>query len=283
MLRTSCREDDYHMLQQKIIHLNSELSRYKARVKEYQDDYHYSQLERLKEENISLKKQLSELEKHGQEEREAFAITLEKIEQGNKESLTYLEEFIEELEGKNRRSNELVIELEEKLLIAIEGEIRLQAEMANLEEKNKKEQEALISLRLELRKMKKDLEGSQNEAEILIAGRNALIEEKNHLKKQQLDTVNELLSMKSKLGSTGTKLVPNTIPASSITKENTNRITHLTSVVRELQKRVSESDSAISASMQQISMLEDQIDLLSALILKLDTRSEGITEDIKHH
>ncbi|MDQ0162516.1 hypothetical protein [Aeribacillus alveayuensis] len=48
-------------LQQLIIHLNSELSKCKEKVREYQEDYHYSQLESLKIENRKLieeKKQL---------------------------------------------------------------------------------------------------------------------------------------------------------------------------------------------------------------------------------
>ena len=42
------------ILHHQIIYLNSELNKYKSKVREYQEDYHYSQLEKLKIENRHL-------------------------------------------------------------------------------------------------------------------------------------------------------------------------------------------------------------------------------------
>ena len=42
------------ILHHQIIYLNSELNKYKSKVRDYQEDYHYSQLEKLKIENRHL-------------------------------------------------------------------------------------------------------------------------------------------------------------------------------------------------------------------------------------
>ena len=42
------------ILHHQIIYLNSELNKYKSKVRDYQEDYHYSQLEKLKIENSHL-------------------------------------------------------------------------------------------------------------------------------------------------------------------------------------------------------------------------------------
>ena len=43
-----------NILHHQIIYLNSELNKYKSKVRDYQEDYHYSQLEKLKIENSHL-------------------------------------------------------------------------------------------------------------------------------------------------------------------------------------------------------------------------------------
>ncbi|UQX55878.1 hypothetical protein M5V91_09675 [Cytobacillus pseudoceanisediminis] len=51
-------KQDYRNLQQKVIYLTAEISKYKNKIKEYQENYHYSQLETLKNENQYLKEQI---------------------------------------------------------------------------------------------------------------------------------------------------------------------------------------------------------------------------------
>jgi hypothetical protein len=51
------------MLKQKIIHLNSELSKYKALVKDFRESYQYSRVEKLIEENKKLIEMVDKFEK----------------------------------------------------------------------------------------------------------------------------------------------------------------------------------------------------------------------------
>ncbi|TLS37460.1 hypothetical protein [Pseudalkalibacillus caeni] len=57
-------------LQQKIIYFKAELAKYKEKVKDYQENFHYNQLENLKSENISLIEKQEELEEKLAEEKE---------------------------------------------------------------------------------------------------------------------------------------------------------------------------------------------------------------------
>jgi hypothetical protein len=56
------------MLKQKIIHLNSELSKYKALVKDFRESYQYSRVEKLIEENKKLIEMVDKFEKQEQSE-----------------------------------------------------------------------------------------------------------------------------------------------------------------------------------------------------------------------
>ena len=50
-----------NILHHQIIYLNSELNKYKSKVRDYQEDYHYSQLEKLKNENSHLLKEQQQM------------------------------------------------------------------------------------------------------------------------------------------------------------------------------------------------------------------------------
>lgn len=54
-------EKDTIVLQQKIIHFKSELAKYKEKVKDYQENYHYALLSKLKKENAELLQENEEL------------------------------------------------------------------------------------------------------------------------------------------------------------------------------------------------------------------------------
>ncbi|HZH58224.1 MAG TPA: hypothetical protein VEY70_01310 [Metabacillus sp.] len=54
MSSNDIKRNDPNQLQQKIIYYRSELAKYKARVEDYENNYHYSQLRLLKQENIKL-------------------------------------------------------------------------------------------------------------------------------------------------------------------------------------------------------------------------------------
>ena len=54
--------DDPIILKQKIIYFQSELSRYKAKMKDYEQSYHFKQMDQLKAENAQLKLDLDEVD-----------------------------------------------------------------------------------------------------------------------------------------------------------------------------------------------------------------------------
>lgn len=91
-------------LQQKIIHLQSELGKYKKRVKDYQENYHYRLLDELREENMSLveKNQLLQT---------SYKEIYEKNQQLEQENKQHQENLIA-LEDKNEK---LVNELKEEI------------------------------------------------------------------------------------------------------------------------------------------------------------------------
>ncbi|MGD6901146.1 hypothetical protein [Bacillus infantis] len=298
MLRSSVyREDDYHMLKQKIIHLNSELSRYKAKVKEYQDDYHYSQLETLKEKNLLLEKELAELVHSRDEERKAFVKKHEEESRNSLSSISHLEDYIGDLEEKCSKSSERIIELEEVMQTQGEENDRLQAELAEfkektypkqeevvrlkaeLKEKTYPKQEEVVRLKAELKAVEKSLEDQLEEFNILNKDRNRLLEDNNQLVQMQQNTMNELLSFRTKIGM-----------ASPVSMEHENTTLSpsrpeskdpgLTDKLKELQGKVKEYESSISICLQQITELEGQIGLLSAFILKMEAISP---ENFKHH
>ncbi|MDQ0255370.1 DNA-binding winged helix-turn-helix (wHTH) protein [Evansella vedderi] len=92
-------------LQQKIIHLQSEIGKYKKQINDYQENYHYSLLEELREENKALvdKNELLETsykeiyEKNQQLEQEINEIktNLSKKEEQNQKLLEELKEVQE--------------------------------------------------------------------------------------------------------------------------------------------------------------------------------------------
>ncbi|MGD6854426.1 hypothetical protein ACQCVO_05060 [Bacillus infantis] len=280
MLRSSVyREDDYHMLKQKIIHLNSELSRYKAKVKEYQDDYHYSQLETLKEKNLLLEKELAELVHSRDEERKAFVKKHEEESRNSLSSISHLEDYIGDLEEKCSKSSEKIIELEEELQTQGEENDRLQAELAEFKEKTYPKQEEVVRLKAELKAVEKSLEDQLEEFNILNKDRNRLLEDNNQLVQMQQNTMNELLSFRTKIGMASPVSMEHENTTLSPSRPE-NKDPGLTDKLKELQGKVKEYESSISICLQQITELEGQIGLLSAFILKMEAISP---ENFKHH
>ncbi|MCK6206916.1 hypothetical protein KZX50_15830 [Bacillus infantis] len=281
MLRSSVyREDDYHMLQQKIIHLNSELSRYKAKVKEYQDDYHYSQLEILKEENQRLKNDLDETAESREEERKAFARKLEENYQNRLTSISQLDGYIAELEEEISDSDKRIEELEKELHIRAGEEDRLKAELARFKGENLHEQEDVIRMKSELEKIKKALENSRDDHDFILSDRNRLLKENDHLVKMQKTTMSELKNLHTKIGTARRDYVPPAETPLPAAAPPAMEFTETRNRLKELQTRVSDYENSISVCLQQISELEEQIGLLSAIIIKMEAISP---ESSKHH
>ncbi|MEW9501227.1 hypothetical protein [Jeotgalibacillus marinus] len=80
-------------LQQKVIHLNSELIKYKAKVKQYQENYHYSMIDSLQNKNNELSKEFEEVSKRFTQTNEL----LNKRSRDTKKQVQFLKEQLEEL------------------------------------------------------------------------------------------------------------------------------------------------------------------------------------------
>ena len=89
------------ILHHQIIYLNSELNKYKSKVRDYQEDYHYSQLEKLKIENSHLLREQQQMTNQI-EEMKHINLTLQNriIE---KEAL--IEQMTKQIEIFKRRNN----------------------------------------------------------------------------------------------------------------------------------------------------------------------------------
>ncbi|GGC99523.1 hypothetical protein GCM10007216_32810 [Thalassobacillus devorans] len=145
-------------LQQKIIHFKAELAKYKEKVKDYQENYHYAQLDDLKEQNIQLL-----------EDKAALDYQVEKMEQ----ELRAAEEIIAEQQSDRSRLQIKNKSLQE-LLQKQESEFRVQKEnltfrIEHLLKEKEKVQNKLIELEQSNRalndkntKITKELEGKRN-------------------------------------------------------------------------------------------------------------------------
>ncbi|MFG6121367.1 hypothetical protein [Thalassobacillus sp. B23F22_16] len=122
-------------LQQKIIHFKAELAKYKEKVKDYQENYHYAQLDDLKEQNIQLL-----------EDKAALDYQVEKMEH----ELRAAEEIIAEQQSDRSRLQIKNKSLQE-LLQKQESEFRVQKEnltfrIEHLLKEKEKVQNKLIEL-----------------------------------------------------------------------------------------------------------------------------------------
>ncbi|MBM7553623.1 hypothetical protein [Thalassobacillus pellis] len=154
-------------LQQKIIHFKSELAKYKEKVKDYQDNYHYSQLEQLKEQNNKLREEKEEavndiqaLQQESDKRKKRFedevltarqqqeALLQEKLDFQNK--ITRIEKLNQELVGQAKARKEEANELKERLS-------QRQGDIAHLQAKNKSIQEELQKKGSEFRLVEQNL------------------------------------------------------------------------------------------------------------------------------
>jgi chromosome segregation ATPase len=113
----SIRSLDNVQLRQKLIHLQAELSRYKQVVEKYQNNYHYNQLDDLKNDIQKLEallqqknEEISQLQKLNNEYEEQIKILVEEKSQFG-DTYSELNEKIKQIQNENSRlieENELV-------------------------------------------------------------------------------------------------------------------------------------------------------------------------------
>lgn len=143
---------DCLMLKQKIIHINAELSKHKVKLKDYQENDHYSQFEILKDENFFLKERNKELEDYRRLEKEEYSKQVNELEEklsllslNEKSFIAIIQLFIHQYQEDSKTISEL--EENEVTLINELGELKKTEE--NLYSKLKEKDLAIQQLQTE--------------------------------------------------------------------------------------------------------------------------------------
>ncbi|WP_226526798.1 hypothetical protein [Metabacillus niabensis] len=204
------------MLQQKLIHMKSELSRYKAQVEDYENNYHYSQLRKLKhananllEEKNSISLQLDITKKKIEELQNSYQLQVGKNKQLEFEYIqtsTRLKKEIETLiEQDVEKNKEISYLIENKSkLEAINN--KLKAELYSLKNEIVKKQEIVNEIELKYTNLQKGnqkislelREYRANYEEALLQYENINIE-KTEIEQKLLDLTNAVNNEKMKL------------------------------------------------------------------------------------
>ncbi|WP_062513308.1 hypothetical protein [Halobacillus sp. KGW1] len=138
-------EKDTILLQQKIIHFKSELAKYKEKVKDYQENYHYALLEKLKKENTALRDREEQLQK------EKSVATQESVKriQGMEQQIASMEKAKQTMEEETALWKEKAARFQKDFESAQTRLIRLQKESSAYQyqlkqaEKHSEERESL--------------------------------------------------------------------------------------------------------------------------------------------
>lgn len=142
-------EKDAVLLQQKIIHFKSELAKYKEKVKDYQENYHYALLEKLKKENAKLLEEQNVLKK----DRNVISQELNKRIQGLEEQLAKAVKLQEEQVHETKLWKEKANQYQENYQNASQSVIGLRKESSTLQYQLKQKQEELETRDGELQKL----------------------------------------------------------------------------------------------------------------------------------
>ncbi|RBP90546.1 hypothetical protein DFO70_10951 [Cytobacillus firmus] len=109
-------KQDNRILQQKVIYLTAEISKYKNKIKDYQENYHYSQLETLKNENQYLKEQIQKKQQDELDIKEELSSAIAHYKKNLKELSSKEADYlvkIETLDEQIRKSEKLILTLQE--------------------------------------------------------------------------------------------------------------------------------------------------------------------------
>lgn len=120
-MKTKSSQDPVQ-LQQQVIYFKSELAKFKDKVKHYQNDYHYSQIEKFKMENSELIDELQQVRNQlavlkTQEERllNENQLLKKELENLHQHAVSYSTDQIDELTNENTRLKALNDQLTKKL------------------------------------------------------------------------------------------------------------------------------------------------------------------------
>ncbi|MBZ5751982.1 hypothetical protein [Metabacillus rhizolycopersici] len=159
---------DPTQLQQKIIFFKAELAKYKAKIEDYENNYHYSQLKLLKQENLKLKEEkelnASLLNKNNDIEKLTNAIT------NYQEIISTFEENQENDRIKIRNMNKAILSLHTRLTLKQTDIENVETKNMNLQTENHKQKE-LIShyqtmnkdLSIQIEQLHKDIQTYKDE------------------------------------------------------------------------------------------------------------------------
>ncbi|KAF0822340.1 hypothetical protein V7200_17505 [Cytobacillus firmus] len=185
-------KQDYRNLQQKVIYLTAEISKYKNKIKDYQENYHYSQLETLKNENQYLKEQIQKNQQDELDIKEQLSFAIARYEMKLKELSSIEADYLSKIESLNEQilksekqisnlqenNTSLHQEIEEfhknriylhKQLSEKDSElIRLKNENKHLQSKNNDFKDLVVSMKDELNKYSNQLETIEKKDQLII-------------------------------------------------------------------------------------------------------------------
>lgn len=252
-------------LYQKLIHMKSELAKYKAQVEDYENNYHYSQLRKLKqanakliEENNSLSIQIDNTTQKMEELLRNYQLQVGKNQQLEKEhndTSSRLKKDIETLASKNQKFTQVISSLTENQssLEAINNELK--EELLSLKKEMDQKQSLINEIQLKHSNLQK--ENQKNLAELRDYQTShqeiSLQYENINLEKQQLDT----------------KL------AELINSTNVEK--------QMLEKELESKDTFIEQQRKNIKQLEQQINKLDKENLEQKNKSDGLKKIITKH
>ncbi|MFC0561970.1 hypothetical protein [Halalkalibacter alkalisediminis] len=211
MYSTNVKMNDTIQLQQKIIYFKAELAKYQAKVKDYENDYHYSQLKKLKEENLQLmeeKKAISLQLKAASEEFEnsleefknqvvtfteqesSFHSRLsqkqEEIERLKKEKETYEKDLGLKIDAALAKEKEInqhkIAKLEQTINGLKENNEALTSNLQKLNDERKSEEQKHVKFTQKIQSLQNELHDSNKDKSNFKKHNHDLQEEINHLK-----------------------------------------------------------------------------------------------------
>ena len=268
------------ILHQQILFLNSELNKYKSKVRDYQEDYHYSQLEKLKIENrhlleeqqrftsqmeelnhknLTLQNRIMEKEtlveplkqqiEHLKEEKSVVSNRLEQAESENKENT-------KEIEKHNRTNQQLqsqVSSLENELVLRSDQQTQSEKMIQKLQDSNQIlsiQNKQLTGETLSYKEEIKKMVGQVNQLQNLITTQNQKLVEHNDLQWKNKSEIQTLQEINEGLKEEQSQLKEEKLTLESFQNEMFDKIEDLT------QKIISYSPGEITNSPSQYSKNE---------------------------
>ncbi|MGP4062196.1 hypothetical protein [Halobacillus sp. H74] len=184
-------EKDTVLLQQKIIHFKSELAKYKEKVKDYQENYHYALLEKLKKENADLIEEQEELKR----DRNVSIQEANKRMQGLEQQLSNVKRLQEKQVQETELWKEKANRFQEDYKETSQRVVDLQKEASSLQYRLKKQEDELEKRKEEFHQQKQHFEKAEDDYCSRIEEYEAISQ---NLKKRLEETDGVIIEVKAK-------------------------------------------------------------------------------------